>query len=248
MAVTLETLTVTALRAQPLSFEETDTLNGLVARRWVVEGLLRPAEWLELLQIFEAWQSNRRQDPDALVSLSVGSTVLFSGSAAGYSWSNVACWFASAPAGEAIGAYIGASFELLDAEQMLAVWIREQESQRESAEDAQPNYGTLTLGAATLTLTDQPDGYAEGPQLRRAASGEVVINGPLGVVRAKRITGYTDGPGWAAVQTWYEATANAMPVRGTYYPASPPEMRQEIVLENGVKTTRYVISLELWEV
>lgn len=248
MAVTLNTLTVTALRAQPLGYDDTDTINGLVARRWRVEGLLRPSEWLTLLEIFDTWQAARKDDPDALVSLDVGTTVAFSGSALGYSWSNVACWFASPPEAEAVGAYVGASFELLDAEQMLAVWIRQQESARESEEDAQPNYGTLTLGTATLTLTEQPDGYAEGPQLQRSAAGGVVVNGALGAIRAKRITGYTTAAGWQGVQSWYEATAQALPVSGSYYPAQPPSMTQEIVLVNGVKTTRYVVTLELWEV
>ena len=248
MAVTLESLTVSALQAQPLGYDGTDTVNGLVARRWNIQGLVRPAEWLDLLQVFETWQGSRLSDPDTLVSLDVGTTVSFSGSALGYSWSNVACWFAKAPEAEVVGAYVGVSFELLDAEQSLAVLLRQLESEVQTAESSVPDYGTLTLGAATLTLTEQPDGYAEGPQLQRTAAGGVVINGPLGVIRAKSVRGYTDSSGWSALQSWYETTAATTPVSGAFYPSAAPRMNQELVVINGVKTTRCNIEIELWEI
>jgi hypothetical protein len=247
MAVTIGTLTVSHLRAQPLGYSETDTIKGLVARRWSVEGLVRPSEWLALLQIFESWRQARREDPDSLVALSTGSTVAFSGSAAGYSWSNVPCWFTAAPAGEAIGAYIGISVELVDAAQQLAAWVRQQEQQVEIEEDSRPAYGTITLGQATLTLTEQPDGYAEGPALQRTASGKTWINGPLGVIKAKRITGYTTTSGWTALRQWYEGITSTAPIQGQYYPVQPPTMTKEIVLVDGIKTTRCVVQLELWE-
>lgn len=248
MAVTLGSLTISNLRAQPLGYAETDVLRGLVARSWAVEGLITPAEWLSLLGIFETWQSARRLDPDSLTSLTVGTTVTFSGTAAGVSWTNVGCWFTAAPAGESVGAYIGASFELVHAQQQLAVWIKQREQELATEQEALPSYGTLTLGGATITLTENPDGYAEGPQLQRTASGGFYINGPLGAVRAKRITGYTTASGWALIEAWYESTAAATPVRGTYYPASPPSLTLEPIISGGVRTDRYVVSLELWEV
>lgn len=247
MAVTIGSLTVSNLRAQPFGYNETDTINGLVARRWTVEGLIKPSEWLSLLSIFDTWHQARRQDPDSLVALNIGTTVAFSGTAAGYTWTNVPCWFAAAPTGEAVGAYIGVSFELLDAVGQLEVWIRQQEQQVETEEEARPTYGTITLGSATLTLTEQPDGYAEGPSLQRTAAGGLYINGPLGVIRSKSITGYTNSSGWAAVQSWYESITQATPVVGQLYPATPPSLSMETVIENGVKTTRYVVSIELWE-
>lgn len=248
MAVTLGTLTVSALRAQPLGYDETDVVNGLVARRWAIEGLLRPAEWLDLLSIFETWQAERLTDQDTLVSLTVGTTVSFSGSALGYSWTDVACWFAAAPAAEVVGAYIGASFELIDAEQQLAVLLRQRETETETETAVTPDYGTITLGDVTLTLTAQPDGYAGPPTLERTAAGGVVIKGPLGVVHTKRVEGYTDATGWGQFQDWYEAAVQATPTAGDYYPAGEPTMSKEMIVVGGVLTTRYNISIELWEV
>lgn len=248
MSVTIGNLTVSLLRAQPVGYDETDIVNGLVARRWTVDGLLKPSEWLSLLTIFENWRNNRIKDQDTRVSLTVGTTVTFSGSALGYSWTNVACWFASAPQGEASGSYVAASFELIDAQQALAVLVRQREIEVEVTDDTTVNYGTYTLGSATLTLTEQPDGYAEGPQLQRAASGNLLVNGPLKSVKAKRIAGYTTLTGWNAVRSWYETITNRSPITGEYYPASPPEMSQEIVVKDGVKTTRYNVTVELWEV
>lgn len=247
MSVTLGSVTFTALQAQPLGYNESDTVNGLVARRWAVQGLIKPSEWLTLLSTFETWYAARINDADSLVSLTTGTTVSFTGSALGYSWSNVACWFTGAPEGESAGAYVSASFELVDAAQMLAVWVRQQEVEQETAEESTPDYGTLTLGSATLTLTAQPDAYAEGPQLQRTAAGGVWVNGPLGVVKSVQVTGYTDATGWEAVQSWYETTCLASPVKGSLYPSQPPSMTKEIVMVDGVKTTRCVVSLELWE-
>lgn len=247
MTVTLGSLTIADLQAQPLGYSESDTVNGLVARRWAVQGLVKPAAWLSVLSTFEGWYASRINDADSLVSLTTGTTVTFSGSALGYSWSNVACWFTGAPEAEVNGSYVSVAFELVDATQQLAVWVRQQETEQETAEESTPDYGTITLGSATLTLTAQPDAYAEGPQLQRTAAGGVWINGPLGVVKSKTITGYTDATGWAAVQSWYETTCLASPTTGGLYPSQPPSMTKEIVLVDGVKTTRCVVSLELWE-
>lgn len=248
MTVTLGSLTVGTLQAQPFGYDEADTVNGLVARRWAVAGLLRPSEWISVLTTFETWWAARKNDPDSLTSLSVGTTVAFSGSFAGVTWSNVACWFTSAPSATPAGGYLSVSFELVDANQKLAVWVRQQETQAEIQQEAGPDYGTLTLGSATLTLTAQPEAYAEGPQLQRTASGGVYINGPLNPVRSKTITGYTDAAGWTSVKSWYETITAGTPAKGTLYPSSPPSMSREIVLVDGVKTDRYVVSLELWEV
>jgi hypothetical protein len=247
MAVTLGSLTISELQAQPFGYAEADTVNGLVARRWAVQGLVRPAQWLTLLNVFETWRNARKADPDSLVALNTGTTVAFSGSALGYSWTNVACWFTSAPAAEAAGGLVSVSFELVDATQQLAVLVRQQETEQETSEESTPDYGTITLGSATLTLTAQPEAYAEGPQLQRTAAGGLWINGPLGAVKAKQITGYTDAAGWVAVKAWYETTTLGTPIKGALYPSQPPSMTKEIVLTNGVKTTRHVVSLELWE-
>ncbi len=248
MAVTLGTLTISDLQAQPFGYSEVDITGGLAPRQWGIEGLVRPADWLSLLGIFEAWTDARKADADTAVSLAVGATVNFSGSAAGKTWSNVACWFTNAPSGEAVGSYIRASFGLIDANQSLDAFKRQLTRDLEN-EDAESNiHGTFTLGSTTLTLLQQPDGFEGGPQLDRTASGNVYINGPLVAVAVKRINGYTTESGWQAIRSsWYPTTVASTPVSGSYYPANTPTMqRRQITTPNGTKTTRCIVSVDLW--
>lgn len=247
MAVTIGTLTIDRLTAQPFGYEEESTRQGMVARSWAVSGLLKPSEWLQLLQVFESWRTVRLSDPDTAISLAVGTTVAFSGSFAGVSWSNVACWFSGAPQGSAAGAYIAASCELVDATEALALLIRSQEKDLEVEADAAPDYGTITLGNAVITLLDNPEGWGTGPSAAVSASGYLIVQGPLRPIRSKKVNGYTSEQGWADLKAWYESTARQLPVHGTYYPVSPPEMTKQQVVVGGVKTTRCNVSLELWE-
>jgi hypothetical protein len=249
MAVTLGALTLSHLQAQPFGYAELDTSTGLAPRQWQVQGLVRPAEWLSLLGIFEAWRDARKAESDTSVSLATGTTVAFSGSAAGLSWSNVGCWFTGAPSGEAVGAYIRVSFQLIDATQSLDALKRQLVRELE-AEDASSNlHGTFSLGGTTLTLLEQPDAYEGGPQLERTAAGGILVNGPMGVVEVKRINGYTTEAGWTAIQSWYEGIVATTPTSGSYYPANAPTMQRRLVTtSSGTKTTRCIVSVDLWKV
>lgn len=249
MAVTLGTLTISDLQAQPFGYSEVDITGGLAPRQWGIEGLVRPADWLSLLGIFETWSDARKADADTAVSLAVGATVNFSGSAAGKTWSNVACWFTNAPSGEAVGSYIRASFGLIDANQSLDAFKRQLTRDLEN-EDAESNiHGTFTLGSTTLTLLQQPDGYEGGPELGITASGSILINGPLRVVEVKRLNGYTTEAGWSAIRSWYTSTVASTPASGSYYPAGVPTMqRRQVTTGAGIKTTRCVVSIDLWKV
>lgn len=246
MSVAIGALTISRLQAQPYGYDETDVVNGLTARSWSVQGLLTPEEWLDLLGEYDGWQEARILDPDSVASGLVGSTVAFSGTANGVTWSNVPCWFTSAPNGEQAGKYISASFELVDAAAQLAVLLRQQEQEEETATTTGPNYGTFSLGGATLNLTSQPDGYAGGPQLERTVSGVIAISGPLGFVRTKQITGYTNAAGWVLVKNWYEQTVEVTPEPGSYYPSGELSMELESAIEAGVRVDRYVVSIDLW--
>lgn len=248
MTVTLGSLTFQSLQAQPYGYSEVDTVAGLAPRRWSIEGLLKPSDWLTLLGIFEAWRDSRKGDQDTLSSLAVGATVNFSGTAAGKTWSNVACWFTSAPSGDAAGAYISASFELIDATQALEALKREQERSVEAEDVEAAINGTYTVGGVTLTLLENPDGYGWYPEGERSASGTMVLSGPIGVIRSKKLNGYTDETGWSDLRTWYEAKALTYPTSGDWYPIKPPEMTRRRVLVNGAITTRCVIDIELWQV
>lgn len=248
MAITLGELTLKQLQAQPFGYAETDTTNGLVSRRWSVQGLLTPTEWLDLLSIFDGWQTSRAADPDTMVSLEIGSTVSFSGKAAGLEWSDVACWFTKAPEGEAVGAYVRATFELVDAEQALAVLLRQDEKTRELDDAAKPDLGTVTLGSATLTLLAPMESYQDGPQVQLTASGVHMISGALTATRVRKIQGRTDGDGWVAVCNWYESTVASVPSTGDWYPVSAPSASAEVVINSGVKVTTYVVTIDVVEV
>jgi len=248
MAVTLESLTLSRLQAQPYGYAETDTTNGLVSRRWTVRGLLTPAEWLSLLSIFDSWKTARSADPDTMISLSIGSTVTFSGSAAGLAWSNVECWFTSAPEGEAVGVYIRTSFDLVDATQALAVLLREQEKSRESSEANVPNYGTVTLTRASgtspvITLTKPMDTRQDGPAVALTATGTSYVTGPLAAHKIREIEGYLTTGTFDDVLSWYDTTIAAVPAANSWFPVTAPTATAEVIISGGVKSTRYTVQL-----
>jgi hypothetical protein len=248
MTVTLESLTFRNLQAQPYGYAEVDVTAGLAPRRWTIQGLLTPAEWLALLGIFETWRDNRLGDDATLTTYVTGATVSFSGTSVGKSWSSVACWFTSSPAGDAAGAFVSASFDLVDANEALAALKREEERALEAEDYETSVNGTYTVGGVTLTLLENADGYGWGPEGERTASGTLVLSGPIGVIRAKKLNGYTNESGWAALRSWYESMAQQQPSTGVWYPVRPPEMTRRRVLVNGALTVRCVVDMELWEV
>lgn len=249
MAVTLETLTLSDLQAQPYGYSEIDVTAGLAARQWTVDGLVRPAGWLELLSIFDAWRDTRKNDGDTTVTLSTGTTVAFSGTAAGKTWSHVPCWFTSAPSGEAVGAFIHVRFGLIDAAQSVDALKQQLARDLEAGDTETDIHGTYSIGGTTLTLLEQPDGYEGGPQLERTATGSVYINGPRVAVEVKRINGYTTEAGWQAIRSWYATTLATTPASGSYFPATEPTMqRRQVTTSSGIKTTRCIVGIDLWKV
>lgn len=256
MSVTLtfggDTLELSRLQAQPFGYEG-NSRDGLTYRSWQVQGLVCSEDWLALLSIYESWRVLRFDDPDSVASDSIGTTVGFSGSAYGLVWSDVACWFDEAPAGSDAGDYwLSVSFLLVDAEQALEVAKRESEQNEEAAEDNRPDNGTWTVEcpasscSTTITLTKNPVGWAEGPEMERASPGNLVVSGPLGVIHRREIDGYTDEAGWDCIRCWYETITVEYPQSGQWYPAAPPQMDRELVTVSGVRTTRCNVSFDVW--
>ena len=247
MTITIGTsFTTTRLQAQPFGYDESDTRKGLTAQKWRISGLLTPAEWQDLLAEYDAWRDLRITDQDTLVSGVVGTTVDFSGNANGISWSSIPCWFISAPSGEQLGAYISASVELVDAAQALEVLLRQEEKNKQNSN--LPDLGTVTLGSATLTLTKPMETYQDTPQLQLTASGTHYLSGPLMATRLRNIEGTTDATGWGNVQSWYETSVAAVPTAGDWFPISAPSATAEVVVEAGVKATRYTVTVTAAEV
>jgi len=243
MSITIGTVEFSRLTAQPFGYDESDVRTGLTARKWSVSGLLTGLEWLELLDVYNAWRDSRIQDEDSLVSGGVGSVVTLSGTGfGGETWTNVQCWFSSAPQAEQSGVWVSATVELIDANQALAVLQSGQE--QETVEDL-PDFGTITLGTTVVTLIKPPDSYGEGPSMELTPGGQHYISGPLAVYKIKDVEGTTDLAGWNNIRTWYEQQIVAYPLTGSYFPISIPSATAENKIISGIKRTVYTVSIQL---
>lgn len=247
MSITVGNLQIKALQQVPFAHTG-DALTGRTARSWPVQCILTPAEWLTLDGIYATWRNLRITDPDTMISLSVGSTVLVSGSYRGMTWTNVGAWFTSAPQPTALGAMVGVSFELVDAAQQLAILTREDEI-GQALEDNESTFGTYTLGTITLNLTAQPDGHEDGPTIELTGSGTHVIRGPAVATKVKRIQGWTNTVGaGATIRTWYETTIATVPAAASWFPVTPPVIDQTPVIVAGARVTRTLVSVDLAQI
>ncbi len=244
MTASIGSFTFPNLTAQPFGYDETDVKSGQTARKWTLSGLLLPSEWVSLLGVYDTWRNTRIQDEATATSGVVGTTVAFSGTAnGGQSWSNVACWFSSAPNGTQSGKYISASVEIVDANQSLAVILKQQETA--TSEEDIPNLGTFSLGGATLTLLKPPDSYSDTPELQLTATGNHLISGAKVVVRVKDIEGTTDAAGWASVRSWYESAITTTPSVNGYFPLSAPVASAKNKIVSGQTIIEYTVSIQL---
>lgn len=244
MSVTIDDATFDTLTAQPFGYDEVDTRIGQTARKWAVTGLLKPSDWLSLLDVYDDWRDARINDEDTVKSGVVGTTIVFSGSGpGGQTWTNVPCWFSSAPTAEQSGAYLTVSVELVDAAQSLEVLLRQEELSSE--EETITDLGTVTLGSAVLQLLKPMDTYGNGPQAELTATGVHYITGPLVVEKIREIEGTTNSEGWDDVRSWYESQIVAVPLSGSWFPVSPPTATAEDTVTGGVKTTKYTVSIRL---
>lgn len=247
MSVTIGSETFSRLTAQPFGYDETDTRSGQTAAKWTINGLVTPTEWLALLGVYDAWRNLRIDDPDSATSGEVGATVELSGTGpGGQAWTDIACWFSSAPQAQQSGAYLAASFELVDAAQALQVLLKQEEQQEES-EDL-PDLGTITIGTTVLTLLRPIESYNSVPQLELTASGVHYISGPQVVFRIRDVEGTTNAAGWAGILSWFESQVILTPSTGSWFPISAPTATAENKIIEGVKTVQYTVSIQLGQV
>lgn len=248
MSLTVGNAVLTNITAQPFGYEETDTANGLTAKRWTLQGLATPDEWLDLLGVYNTWRNSKITEPDTAKSKVIGTTVAFSGSGAGENWTNVACWFTEAPSGEQAGAYISVSAALVDANQALAVILKQEENSEEASEDL-PDLGTYTINGVVLTLLKPTEAYVAGPQLTKTVNGYHYVSGPMVVEKLIDIEGYFNvsqyPSGWANIRSWYESQILLIPTTNATFPITPPTASVEKKVVNGVSTTRYTVSITL---
>lgn len=244
MAITIGSADFPTLTAQPFGYDESDTRAGLTARKWTVTGLLKPSEWLDLLDVYDDWRDLRIEDEATEVSAVVGTTVSLSGTGpGGQTWTNIACWFTSAPEASQSGAYLAATVELVDANQALEVILKEAEKAEE--EEGLPDLGTITLGTTTLTLLKPVDGYAVSPTMDLTATGTHFIQGALVPYKIKDVEGTTNLTGWNDIRSWYETQISSVPSAGSYFPITAPSATAENKVISGVTTVVYTVSIQL---
>jgi hypothetical protein len=231
------------LAAQPFGYDETNTRQGLTARKWQVSGLLTKAQWQSLVSVYEAWRDARIDDPDSVVAQDVGTTINLTANTNGQSWTSVPCWFSTAPSADQVGPYLQASCELVDANQALAVALRSQELGNED----RPALGTFTLGGVVLTLLDPPETYQDTPQMALTATGRSYITGPLTATKVYQVRGTTNATGWAGIQTWFEAAVQARPGAGQLFPISAPSASAANRIEGGLKVIEYTVTCSVAE-
>jgi hypothetical protein len=118
---------------------------------------------------------------------------------------------------------------------------------KELSEDL-PNFGTQSLGSATIQLIEPPEGRIETPSFALTATGNALITGALKPVKTREINGVVTSGGSAAVLAWYDATVATRPAAGALFPASAPTFEIESVLVNGVKGSRTNVQVSVIEI
>lgn len=243
MTITIGSFNTNALTAQPFGYEG-EARTGLTARTFRINGLLTSSQWQALVSEYNSWRNTRLTDADTLSSASVGTTVSLSiTSSNGLSVSSLACWFSEAPSGEQAGAYISASATLVDANQALAVLLREQEKSRQSSEATVPSLGTVTLGNAVVTLTKPMETRQDGPSVALTATGVSYVTGPLTAHKVRQIEGYLSSGTYDDLLSWYDTTIAAVPASTSWFPISAPSATAEVIISGGAKSTRYSVSI-----
>lgn len=244
MSVTIASLTLNRLQAQPLIYNEVDVIAGNTSRAWEIQGLVTGAEWLSLLSIYNTWRDAKIDEQSPRISKVQGTTVSFSGTGfGGQTWSNVPCWFQAAPKGDQVGAYISVTFSLIDAAQSIESFIKAEADAAIDSATGAINYGTITLGGVVITLTQYPDIFLSSPTLELSAGGKHYVTGPLTVVEGKSIEGEIPATSVATLRSWYSSTISASPVVGQYYPISAPEFTAFNKLVNGSTVLYYTVTL-----
>jgi hypothetical protein len=118
---------------------------------------------------------------------------------------------------------------------------------KELSEDL-PNFGTQSLGSATIQLIEPPEGRIETPSFALTATGNALITGALKPVKTREINGVVTAGGSAAVLAWYDATVATAPAPGALFPAGAPTFEIESVLVNGVKGSRTNVQISVIEI
>jgi len=241
--ITIGAFSCSNLTAQPFAYEG-EARTGLTARTFRLAGLLTPVQWASLVGIYDTWRGTRITDADTLSSGTVGTTVsLTIASINGLSVTALACWFADPPSAEQVGAYLQVTATLVDANQALAVLLRQEEKSRQQGEAKTPSLGTVTLGSCTVTLTRPMETRRDGPSVALTAAGTSYITGPLAAHKIRQIEGYISSGTYSDLLSWYDTTIASSPAASSWFPVSEPTANAEVIISGGAKSTRYTVQL-----
>ena len=222
------------LRDHPLSYSSDDVNRGRSVRQWKIDGILQRADANTVDSIFRSWNTARLPQDDMRLTGVTGATVAFSGAAPGFSWSTpVPCHFVSAPSFQMTGIFVSVSFVLEDANERLAVVLRQTE---EEAEQTAPlNFGTLTFGGATVNLIADPNDFTDLPSASLTPAGTHFISGSLALTEVRRVQGYVSDAHISALRTWAQSNVATTPNVGDWFLAGewtqPTAVRRA---DNGV--------------
>jgi len=231
--------------AYPMVYKEKETELGLTAEGLNVSVLCTSEEWAAIRSEYESWREARLQDEvynedeEATIREIVGSTVSVSAQARGVQWSGRECYFLAAPQAEDFGMYLQVTFELVDAEQWVAIYNREQEI---SNADQVVYCGTFVLWGTTLNLRKPPESYQDMPSLTLSAGGKSFTTGPRVPTETRVLEGDTDKTGWDSIHSNCKSKASAVP-SSDWFPVTAPTASVTKRVEAGIRNDLYTVSI-----
>ena len=233
------------LSQHPLAFDAVDVRRGRAPEMLQPSGLLLKSQADSLVNMFRAWKATRLAQEAPERTGTVGEVVLVTAKGPGYSgasaWSNRAAWFDSFDKPAQVGPYTRVGLTLVDANQALAVILRELEEQEEQEEAL--NLGTLTFGGAVVNLTARPDNLSGLPQLELSPTGAHIITGSLATVDVREVRGWVTAANLTALETWVKTTAaTPTPAANSWFPTAWSTPVARLKRNAGVVSTVYDVS------
>jgi hypothetical protein len=218
------------LSQHPLAFDAVDVRRGRAPESLQPSGLLLKPQADSLTDMFRAWKAVKLAEEAPERTGTVGAVVLVTARGPGYSgasaWTNRAAWFDSYEKPVQVGPYTRVGITLVDANQALAVALRELEEGEEQEEAL--GLGTLTFGGAVVNLTARAENIEGLGGLELSAAGVHVITGNLATVDTREVRGWVTAANLPTLETWVKTTrATPSPANNTWFPSgwSPPVAR-----------------------
>lgn len=240
------TFTFPNITAHPLTFDATDVRRGRVAEALALSGVLTVAETNTLKGIWQAWRDARLPQEAPERTGTVGATVAVTASGPGYSWSSRAAWFSEAPSFEAAGGYVKVAITLVDANQALAVLLRELEESEEEQEAL--NLGTLSFGGAVVNLTARPDTFDGLPTAELSPAGAHVITGSLAVIEQREVRGWVTAADLPTLESWVKTTVATRPSPAAWFPTAWSTPTARLKRNAGTVSTVYDVSFTVTKI